>query len=151
VLRSAVATDVDALLDLERASFSGDRLSRRQLRHLLSGRAHGECLVWAEEGDVLGAVVVLYRSNSRRARVYSIAVAPAARGRGVGRQLLAAAERAARARGCHALRAEIRHDNPASVALFSAASYRCFGERPGYYEDGMHAWRYCKELKTDHV
>jgi len=152
VLRAALLADLNALLELEGASFPGDRLSRRQLRHLLSGQARCDCLVWTDAADsVVGAVVVLYRRNSRRARLYSIAVAAAARGRGVGGQLLVAAEQAARARGCDELRLEIRQDNPASIALFSAAGYRRFGERPGYYEDGMHAWRYCKELKADDV
>ena len=86
--------------------------------------------------------------RSTLARLYSIATAPAARGRGLGATLLAAAEDAARARNCRALRLEVRVDNTAAIALYERAGYRRIGRYREYYEDGEDAWRYEKALMS---
>lgn len=52
------------------------------------------------------------------ARLYSIAVGGAARGRGIAAVLLSAGEARARSRGCTMMRAEARESNRASWALF---------------------------------
>ena len=55
--------------------------------------------------------MILYRSGSRIARLYSIAVAEPWRGRGLSRQLLEVGENGARRRGCHWMQLEVRDDN----------------------------------------
>ncbi len=143
--RRAVSADLEALLTLENASFSGDRLSRRQLRrHLVNASA--ELRVAAAGGMLLGAALLLFRRGSRVARLYSIAVTGAARGRGVGSELLRACERAARRRSCRVLRLEVRTDNVAAKRMYEGAGYRPIGRRLAYYEDGAEALRYEKSL-----
>jgi GNAT superfamily N-acetyltransferase len=56
-------------------------------------------------------------------------VAPAARGRGLGRALLAGLERAARDLGCTALRLETGLRQPEAIALYEDTGYRRI---PGY-------------------
>jgi len=145
-VRHATPADLDALVALELGAFRGDRMSRAQYRrHLASPRA--AVLVADAPGEgLLGSALVFFRAGSTLARLYSIAAAPAARGRGIGKALLAAAEDAARARGCRALRLEVRVDNAAAVALYEGAGYRRIGSYAGYYEDGADAWRYEKDL-----
>ncbi|GAA1806116.1 hypothetical protein GCM10009682_29950 [Luedemannella flava] len=61
--------------------------------------------------------------------------APAWRGRGLARQVLAALERQAGAAGWHTLRLETGRDMPAAVALYTAAGFReipNFGQYVGY-------------------
>jgi ribosomal-protein-alanine acetyltransferase len=144
-VRRARRGDHAALLALERRSFRGDRLSPRQLRRHLDNR-RAWLAVAERNGAVLGDALLLFRAGSAIARLYSIAVAPEARGAGVGARLLRAAEAAARARGCRRLRLEVRADNAAAIALYEARGYRRFGRRPGYYDDGADAWRYQREL-----
>ena len=149
-IRSADVGDLDALVSLEEGSFPGDRLSRRQLRHLLT-RGHAALLV-AEDptsGRVVGDVVLLFRRGTAIARLYSIAVHPSARGRGLGTRLLDAAEREAWTRERAWMRAEIRKDNEASIRLFESQGYRRFGEYADYYADHMDAWRVEKALDED--
>ncbi|MFC4729585.1 GNAT family N-acetyltransferase [Coralloluteibacterium thermophilus] len=143
-LRDAVAADLPALLALE-AAFPGDRLSPRQFRHhLRSPRAR---LRLAEAGGaVAGYALVLRRAGSARARLYSIIVAPAHAGRGLGARLLADAEAGAAAAGCRRMGLEVRADNLPAQALYRRAGYTGAGRRMRYYEDGADALRFEKAL-----
>ena len=147
-VRQAGSDDLAALVALEQSAFTGDRMSRAQYRrHLVSSGA--SMLVADAPGEgVLGSALVLFRRGSALARLYSIAAAPSSRGRGIGARLLAAAEDAARARGCRAIRLEVRVDNAAAIALYERAGYRCIGSYTDYYEDGADARRYEKSLAT---
>jgi ribosomal protein S18 acetylase RimI-like enzyme len=144
-IRRATPADLDALVALERAAFTTDHLSQRQYRaHLRSSSA--AVLAAVDATHLLGKAVVFFRRNSDIARLYSIAVADAARGRGIGEALLAAAEDAARRHRARRMRLEVRHDNGAAMRLYERLGYRCFGCYAGFYEDGADAWRYEKEL-----
>ena len=144
-VRHATPDDLDALMHLEESSFDGDRMSRRQLRHLIT-RANAEVLV-ADDGEgPIGSAILLFRKGTAVARVYSVAVNARARGRGVGRRLLTEIERLAWGHEVSWIRSEIRKDNVASLALFESLGYRRFGEFEDYYEDEMDAWRYEKTL-----
>lgn len=143
--RTAHAADLPGLLALE-ARFPGDRLSARQFRHHLDS-PRARLRVVADGQVLLGYHLLLTRAGSRWARLYSLAVEPAARGRGLGRILLADAERQARAAGCIGLRLEVRQDNVAANALYAAAGYRRLAALPGYYQDGGDGWRLQRELR----
>lgn len=145
-VRDGVLTDLGALVRLEVQSFESDRLSRRQFRYMMT-RARARVLV-AEGagGSLLGYALILFSRGTSVARLYSIAVDRPARGQGLGRLLLAAAEEAAWAQERAYLRLEIRRDNLASQALFEGAGYRRFGVLSDYYEDHMEALRYEKAL-----
>ena len=144
-IRRATPEDLPALLALESSAFTTDHLSARQYRqHLVSPT--GLVLVATDASGLLGSALVFFRHQSDLARLYSIAVAHGARGRGVGEALLAAVEDAALHRGARRMRLEVRHDNAAAMRLYERRGYARFAERPGYYEDGGHAWRYEKKL-----
>lgn len=143
-LRPAGPADLDALLALE-AQFPGDRLSPRQLRtHVDSPRARLRVLL--EDGRIAGYALVFLRRGSRIARLYSIVVDPARRGRGHGLALLRDAEAQAAAAGAHELRLEVRADNAAAVALYEGEGYRRLAALPAYYADGAGGWRYARAL-----
>jgi len=144
-IRPASLADLAALVEIEAGSFQSDRLTRRQFRHILT-RAHAATLVAEAEGCLLGYILLLFSRGTSVARVYSIAVGADARGRGIGRALVAAAEARAWEEERAYVRLEIRRDNLASQALFEAAGYRRFGILSDYYEDHMEALRYEKAL-----
>jgi [ribosomal protein S18]-alanine N-acetyltransferase len=138
--RDACADDLPALLALE-AGFPGDRLSPRQFRYHLRRPGARLRVVEDIDGTLLGYGLLLHRADSAFARLYSIVVAPAARGRGIGSRLLGDIEQRARDQGALGLRLEVREDNTDALALYRTRGYQPFSRRPDYYEDGAAALR----------
>ncbi|GEO82218.1 GNAT family N-acetyltransferase/peptidase C39 family protein [Pararhodospirillum oryzae] len=147
VIRSLTARDVPALVALEQACFTGDRLSRRSLQRLLKRpNALFVGIASEEDGPLLGYALVLLRTGTSLARLYSLAVAPSARGLGLGAAVLRAAEEAALENGASAMRLEVRPDNQGAIALYRKQGYREFAVYQGYYEDLSDALRMTKPL-----
>jgi ribosomal protein S18 acetylase RimI-like enzyme len=149
-VRKAERGDVDALAALEHRVFATDRLSRRSLQRFLKSPT-ADVLVAQDDSAIaetalVGNAIVLFRPRSVIARLYSIAVAPPMGGRGVGAMLLAAAEAAALARGCRAIRLEVHVTNHAAIARYRKSGYREFSRLRKYYEDGGDALRFEKRL-----
>ena len=144
----ATLDDLDDLLAIEDAAFATDRLSRRSFRRLLA-RGQARCLLARVHDRAVGYALVLLRRGTSLARLYSIATLPELAGRGNGRALLAAAERAALEAGCIAMRLEVRPDNAAAIRLYRQSGYREFGRFLDYYEDHAEALRFEKLLLLD--
>ena len=147
-VRRAEPGDIDALIKLEHRVFPTDRISRRSLRRLLKSRSSA-VLVAVENAHLAGTAIVLFRSGSVVARLYSIAVAPHAGGRGVASMLLDAAEEASLASGARVMRLEVHHANHAAISRYRKSGYREFGRYRAYYEDGGDALRFEKRLRGD--
>lgn len=142
-VRRALPADVPALLELE-ALFPSDRMSAATLRRFLRVPT---AAVWvAEAQTVLGSLVLLTRRNSGVARIYSVVVAPQARGQGLARQLVATAESHAR-KHQHCISLEVRADNHAARGLYRKLGYAETKVLQGYYEDGADGLRLTKPLK----
>jgi len=95
-IRRAASADVDDLMRIEERVFPTDRIPRRGFRRFLASPSSA-LMVATRDGTIAGYALVLFRANSGVARLYSIAVVPNARRRGIGVALLAAAEKVARA------------------------------------------------------
>jgi ribosomal protein S18 acetylase RimI-like enzyme len=145
MIRTATLEDLDILEHIENTSFETDRFSRRSFRYLLT-KANAETLLYEENGTSLGYVMVLFHTGTSLARMYSLAVLPEARGKGIGEKLIHAAEESALKHDCIVLRLEVRQDNPTAMRLYEKLGYRFFGITPDYYEDHTDARRYEKSL-----
>jgi len=148
-IESATPDDWRALWALEAAAFAGDRISARSWRALLASPS--ATIIVARDSSagasrIAGAAVILQRANTSVARLYSIAVAPHARGRGVSAALLEEAAQRMRDAGAAVLRLETRVDNVPAQHLFSRSGFVERGRRPAYYEDGEDALLYQKSL-----
>lgn len=145
-IRDALPADLAALCEIEAAAFAADRLSPRSFRRLV-GRPSAHLRVAIRDRQVVGYHLVLTRRSSSVARLYSIAVAAAARGQGVGDRLLADAERQARDAGAAVLRLEVRTDNAGAIRLYTQRGYERIGTYAAYYADGTDALRCQKRLR----
>ncbi|HEY1077266.1 MAG TPA: GNAT family N-acetyltransferase [Fontimonas sp.] len=133
-IRPGRPQDAEGILALE-AGFSTDRMSARSVRYFLAA-ASARVLVAELDGRVAGALIMLLRRNSRWARIYSVAVDPRWRNMGLGRQLVAAAEKQAKRDGRQGMSLEVRIDNVGARALYLRLGYQEQAQLPAYYEDG---------------
>lgn len=143
--RPATRADIDALVGLEQRCFPGDRLTRTRFLDLL-GRPTAAFIAAPGATGLAGYALLLFRRGSRVARLYSIAVDPGARGRGLGRRLVEAALALARQRGADVLRLEVRVDNAGAIALYRGLGFHDLATRRHYYDDGTDALRFEKAL-----
>ena len=143
-IRAATAADLDGLVALE-ALFPSDQLSRVALRRFLRVPS-ARLWVAVQAGLVVGNVLLLLRAGADYGRLYSLVVAPDARGQGLGDRLMATAERHARAAGRTRLRLEVRLENAAARALYARRGYVEVSQLAGYYEDGAPGLRLEKTL-----
>ncbi|MCF7822433.1 MAG: GNAT family N-acetyltransferase, partial [Mariprofundaceae bacterium] len=90
MIRPAISADIPALTAIENRCFDIDRLSERSFRHLLT-RGNAVTLIEEDAGAVRGYVMVLFHRNTSIARMYSLAVNPDVRGKGLGKLLTEAA------------------------------------------------------------
>ncbi|MEO9750556.1 MAG: peptidase C39 family protein, partial [Marinobacter sp.] len=145
VFRHATSDDLDALVKLEDRCFTEDRISRRSFRRFLD--MPRDRLIVAVAGDELvGYCLVLMSAATRLARIYSIAVLPAERGRNIGEQLVREAEEAAVDAGRIVMRLEVREGNSPAIRLYQRLGYRQFGTYRDYYEDHGTALRFERRI-----
>lgn len=145
VIRPAVRADLTALVALENATFQTDRLARRNFQWMIS-KANSALLVATLDERVVGYILVLFHDGTSLGRIYSIALDPIARGKGIGDALVEAAEQAALAEDCAYVRLEVRPDNTPAIRLYERHGYRKFGRYKDYYEDHADALRYEKRV-----
>lgn len=145
-LRDARARDLDAIDRLEGASFStADRFSRRALSRAIRNETASVTVAELNE-IIIGYVLLLFRKGATAARLYSLAIAPGARGTGAARALVDAAATKALDRGCARLRLEVRESNLAARRLYERAGFTLLATKPDYYEDGETALQMEKRL-----
>ena len=134
VLRPVAADDLPALLGMLRRFYAEDRIPldeprvRRGLGQLMADASLGAAL-FAEVGGERGGFVVLgwcfsIEQGGRHVLVDEIYLEPAARGRGLGRVLLAAACDWARGQGAEVARLEVNRHNPRAKALYIGHGFR---------------------------
>ena len=144
--RTATLDDLNALVDLEENTFSGDRISKRSFKNYL--KSTKVIFLIAEDGKgLVGYGLVLLHKGTRLARLYSLAVNARARGLGIGEQLLLKLEDDTRKRNRFYLRLEVAKNNAGAIALYEKLGYRVFGEHADYYEDHTDALRMQKRIR----
>ncbi|MFE6965823.1 GNAT family N-acetyltransferase [Agromyces sp. NPDC057679] len=168
-MRRARPTDLEAIMRLERATFTDEAWPEDAMRRELES-PHGYYLVAVDDelasrqapadepaaGDdassdlehdgsdaawppLLGYAGLLAPSGGDQGDIQTIAVDPAARGIGLGRGLMHALITESRRRGIAQLFLEVRADNPIARALYESLGFVEIGVRRGYYRHGVDA------------
>lgn len=145
VLRHAALADVPALYQMELRCFSTDQLSVRSFRRFITEK-RSDLMAVEVSGQLAGYFLLIYRRGTSLARLYSIAVDPAFRQRGLAEKLLAEAEQQAATRHCALLRLEVRKDNIAAIKLYQKLQYHEFAIKHDFYED--HADAICMQKQV---
>ncbi len=129
-IRPMTESDLDAVLVIERASFSTP-WSREHFLHELDA-PYSFPFVALIDGDVAGYVCLM--SLFEEAQILDIAVNPQKRGRGVARALMEQAFSVAREKGAEVMALEVRSSNVAAINLYERLGFVRTGTRRGYYE-----------------
>jgi ribosomal-protein-alanine N-acetyltransferase len=131
-LRRATPLDVDAIAAIERESFS-DPWTRQAFADLAERAARTEVFFRVAEvdGALVGYLVGWFVADE--GELANVAVAPAARGRGVAAALVDELLAAAAAHAVTAVYLEVRESNTTARALYAARGFEAVGRRRGYY------------------
>lgn len=144
--RTATPDDLDALMAVEEACFSQDRLSKRSMRRWIKSK-HSIFLVIEKAGVLVGYGLVWCHRGTRLARLYSLAVLSGMRGHGLAKKLLLALEKRTAEQGRLFMRLEVAKNNTAAIGLYESLGYRTFGEYSDYYDDHTDALRMQKIIR----
>jgi len=143
VIRLATPEDIDDLLELQREAPTAAHWSRAQYEAIFQASALRRLCLLAEKGPSQAFLVA--QTAGPEWELENIAVAPAARRRGLGKQLLQELLRLARQQHALAVLLEVRASNAAARALYQACGFVEAGSRPSYYQDPKEdaiIWRY---------
>jgi ribosomal protein S18 acetylase RimI-like enzyme len=135
MIRNANLDDLDSIIEIEK-QFGADSFSRSCLRRFIVLKK----LFYMPD---IGYYIILTRQNSNRARLYSIAVAENAKGKGYGRQLLRHAELQS---GRSKMGLEVSSKNTTALGLYLSTGYVKIGELKEYYVDKSMAYKLEKTL-----
>ncbi|WP_283786187.1 peptidase C39 family protein [Bermanella sp. WJH001] len=148
--RLANKDDLNTLVELENSCFQTDKLSARSFKRWIQSE-HAVLLLAQEKDQVAGYGLVWCHKGTRLARLYSLAVDPSMRGKGLARDLLGQLEKHAAKKGRLYMRLEVSKSNHGAIALYEQSGYRVFGEYSDYYGDHMDALRMQKQIRHSEI
>lgn len=129
-IRPMTEADIQAVARIERASFA-DPWPESAFREMLAERNRFNLVLANEEDQPLGYLCAQCAADE--VQIHNIAVAPEHLRRGLGRQLLTAAEAEGRRRGAFGSVLDVRTTNTAALAMYGRFGYRRIGRRRNYY------------------
>ena len=127
-VRKAQQSDIPAILEIEWECFREDSFSKEQFAYVMM------------EGDrVIAYVSLLFHGGTHYLRIYSIAVHPDFRGKGLGQALMDQTIRTANECKAAKITLEVKVTNAAAIALYMKNGFIPAGIKPCYYHDGSDA------------
>ena len=148
-IRFATRHDIPAITNLERTCSTAAHWTEEQYRQAVSP-ASGDAERFVVVAEAASAAATTAQSRDPRPGIVgflvalhlapeweleNIVVAPAARRKGIGRQLLDALLSTARTTNSDSIFLEVRESNSAARKLYEAAGFQATGRRRSYYAD----------------
>jgi ribosomal-protein-alanine N-acetyltransferase len=135
-LRHAVASDLDAILALERGTDNAPHWPPSAYAAILDSTSQQRCLIVAQvDGALTGFAIGLLRRGDHVAELESVVVAANARRAGIGRALCCAVLDWCRSEGATEVVLEVRAASAGAIALYASLGFTQTGRRPRYYHD----------------
>ena len=132
-IRIATEADLENIMVLEHECFVTDAWSRENMHFEIM--AHHTTYAVIYEDDKLIAYAGLSKvPGSDQSDIQTIAVSPAARGRGLGKALMVHLIGEARKQHATDMFLEVRADNPIAMGLYRSLGFAEIGVREGYYQ-----------------
>jgi len=121
------------IMQIEKLCFDSEAFNQRQMQYLI--RSQNYFYVIESEGCVAAYIILLKRKNSKSLRLYAIAVAPFARGKGYAKKLISKAIEIARQNEYKMLSLEVKTDNHAAISLYQSLGFQKLKLLTAYYKD----------------
>lgn len=138
-IRAANESDLEQIMQIEKASFGNDSWSKSNMKSELLAR-HTTYLVAEENNIVIGYAGLSKLASSKSSDIQTIAVSDSHRGVGVGRSLIQNLLDYAREQGAKEVFLEVREDRPIPHRLYSSLGFVTIDRRENYYQpDGVAA------------
>ena len=131
-VRSAELTDIPTIMSFAAHAATAANWSQKQYVAVFSAPEHHLCLVIEDHAEVVGFVVA--RMLEGEWEIENIAVAGAARRRGLGTRLMGELMQRARAAGAEQIFLEVRESNHAARSLYEKWAFEAAGRRKNYYQ-----------------
>ena len=149
-LRPYQSDDFNSLYAIEERCFTpAYRFSRRLMRQLLTDP---ESATWIAEADaaMAGFIIVAWsrEEDLLAAYLHTLEVLPEARGKGLGKALLAATVTSARTAASDLIWLHVEENNQKAIALYERCGFTCVGREENYYPQRKAALVYLKNLTS---
>jgi ribosomal protein S18 acetylase RimI-like enzyme len=135
----ATPEDLDGMMRIEELCFGDGRFDIGTVMAYITRKDAFAVVATSGEG-IAGAAMGMVSTRLDCGRVASVAVLRSHRGRGLGRELLAACEKEFHRRGVRRFMLEVAVDNDEAVKLYEACGYQISAVIEGYYSSGKDAY-----------
>jgi len=129
VIRELTQEDLSSVVAIENQSFTTPW--RMETFHSLLGRNDTDMIAAVEDETLVGYAICWTVVD--QAELGNVAVAPDARGRGLGRMLVQESLERVRKRGARECFLEVRESNSSARAVYEQTGFAVIGRRRGYY------------------
>jgi ribosomal-protein-alanine N-acetyltransferase len=130
-VRPMAEADLPSVIALDRASHLTPWTEANFRDALAAGNL---CVVAERDGAIVGCAILQMAAGE--ADLLTLAVTPALRRAGIGREMLREVTKAAATYGATAIFLEVRASNAAAIDLYREAGFEEVGSRKAYYERG---------------
>ncbi len=134
IIRPAIIQDVTAILKIERQTGAAAHWREEKYRQVFIKDAPSRTVLVAEDETGVQAFGVI-RLLQEECEIENLAVAPAMRRRGLGKQLLDGLINLARNQGATMIFLEVRESHEAARALYKSLGFSESGRRKAYYHN----------------
>jgi len=148
LIRNATAGDIDALLEIEKNSFDCYWLKKENFLHLIK-KGNCDFIVLIADKIVAGYALALYKKNSNKAYLYSIAVESRYRKKSFGKNLLAEIEHRARQKKCTSIHLEVKVSASGVISFYKKSGYKEIRFIRNYYGPFGDAVVYHKSIHSE--
>ncbi len=138
MLRVATPTDLEAIYRVEIVCFKERRFRKDHVDWILRNERAKTFVAQGDDGTLQGAIMLLFEGPS--CRVLSVATMPEFRRRGLGNEMMRAAEDEAHRRNCTRVRLEVSTQNYGAIEFYRGLGYKTDGVLYGYYSWGEDAY-----------
>ncbi len=149
LIRHAVTTDFNTLLEIDEASFPGGvAYDAAELSYFMN-RNGSETLVLEEEGRIVAFIILEVHPDRRSATIITLDVRATHRRNGYGTKLLVRAEEMLDEYGVESYDLQVDTTNRGAIDFYKKHGFKTVRTLRNYYANGNDAYLMVKELLTN--